>query len=244
MGPGLGFCPREKSCQARHGKPVPVMPSHPDAPVACGATSVFCALQGPCYNTGHIPHLPLPPPTPPERKNKATQWLQGNPPGPGATDMPGTCQALTRTASPASRPRHARASPTAYQHLALLPLDNGNAHAVHLNQDFAHIGHSGVPTMLVLGLNVEVGQGGGVGAHFGQGVGAVAHEVVRHLVKGVVVRVTVDVADAVGLFEALRFSVLHPAVLARRARGIGALDFASPRGTRALGGAGVVRPEL
>jgi len=132
-------------------------------------------------------------------------------------EMSGTCQALPAKARPALQPRHARASPTAYQHLALLLLDNGNAQSVHLNQDFAHIGHAGAPTMLVLGLNVEVGQGGGVGAHFGQGVGAVAHEVVRHLVKGVVVRVTVDMADAVGLFEALRFPILHPAVLARGA---------------------------
>lgn len=223
MGPGLvpGLpgvsCPRENSCQARHGKPVPVVPSHPDTPAACRATSVFRTLQGPLYNTGHVPRLPLPPPTPPERKNKATQWLQGNPPGPGTMEVPGTCQALPRKASPALQPRHARPSPTAYQHSALLLLDNGNALSVHLNQDFAHIGHSGVPTVLVLGLNIEVGQGGGVGAHFGQGVGAGAHEAVRHLVKGVVVRVTVDVADAVGLFEALRFPILHPTVLARGA---------------------------
>ena len=53
-----------------------------------------------------------------------------------------------------------------------------------------------------------------------------------------------DVADAVGVFEAHRFPVLHPAVLACRAGGIEALDFASPCGTRALGGAAVVRPEL
>uniref|UniRef100_A0A8C5TZW4 Uncharacterized protein n=1 Tax=Malurus cyaneus samueli TaxID=2593467 RepID=A0A8C5TZW4_9PASS len=74
-------------------------------------------------------------------------------------------------------------------HLALLLLEDGDALPVHLDRDFAHIGHSGVATVLVLGLHIEVGQGGGVGAHFGQRVGAVAHEVVRHLVKGFVVGV-------------------------------------------------------
>uniref|UniRef100_A0A8C0V1U4 Uncharacterized protein n=1 Tax=Cyanistes caeruleus TaxID=156563 RepID=A0A8C0V1U4_CYACU len=128
-------------------------------------------------------------------------------------------------------------------HVALLLLEDDNALSVHLNHDFAHVGHSGVATVLVLGLHIEVGQGGGVGAHFGQGVGAVAHEVVRHPVKGFVVGVPVDVADAVGVFEAHRFPVLHPAVLARRAGGIEALDFASPCRTRALGGAGVVPGE-
>uniref|UniRef100_A0A8C5TZT7 Secreted protein n=1 Tax=Malurus cyaneus samueli TaxID=2593467 RepID=A0A8C5TZT7_9PASS len=102
-------------------------------------------------------------------------------------------------------------------HLALLLLEDGDALPVHLDHDFAHIGHSGVATVLVLGLHIEVGQGGGVGAHFGQRVGAVAHEVVRHLVKGFVVGVPVDVADAIGVFQAHRFPVLHPAVLARRA---------------------------
>lgn len=128
--------------------------------------------------------------------------------------------------------------------MALLLLEDHNALSVHLNRDFAHVGHSGAPTVLILGLHIEVGQGGGVGADFGQGVGAVAHEVVRHLVKGLVVGVAVDVADAVGVFEAHRFPILHPTVLARRAGGIGALDFASLCGTRALGGAGVVCPEL
>lgn len=70
--------------------------------------------------------------------------------------------------------------------------------------------------MLVLCLNIEVGHGA-VGAHFGQGVGAVPHEVVRHLVKGNVVRVTVDVADAICVFKALGFPILHTTVLARRA---------------------------
>ena len=97
--------------------------------------------------------------------------------------------------------------------------------------------------MLVLCLNVEV-RHGGVGAHFGQGVRAVPHEVVRHLVKGVVVRVPVDVTDAVGVFQALGFPILHTTELASRARCTGALDFASSRGTCALGRAGVVRPEL
>uniref|UniRef100_A0A8C5X6L6 Secreted protein n=1 Tax=Malurus cyaneus samueli TaxID=2593467 RepID=A0A8C5X6L6_9PASS len=122
-------------------------------------------------------------------------------------------------------------------HLALLLLEDGDALPVHLDHDFAHIGHSGVATVLVLGLHIEVGQGGGVGAHFGQRVGAVAHEVVCHLVKGFVVGVPVDVADAIGVFQAHRFPVLHPAVLARRAGGIEALQFVSPCRTPALGGA-------
>lgn len=116
--------------------------------------------------------------------------------------------------------------------------------SINLHRDFLHIGHRGVPAMLVLGFYVEIRQRAGVGAHFGQRVGALPHEVVSLFVKRVVMRVVVDSADPVRLRVAARHSVLNPTVMIGWAGCAGARYFAPPSGTCAFRGAGVIGPEF
>lgn len=116
--------------------------------------------------------------------------------------------------------------------------------SINLHQDFLHVGHRGLPSMLVLGFYVEIRQRAGVGAHFGQRVGADPHEVVSLSVKRVVMRVVVDAADPVSLRVAARFSVLNPTVMIGWAGCVRARYFAPLRGTSAFRGAGVIGPEF
>lgn len=131
----------------------------------------------------------------------------------------------------------------AYQHLTLVSFEDFNPLPVNLHQDPLNVGHGGIPTVFVLGLDVKVAQPGLVGADLDQGVGAAAHEVVGHFVKGVVMRVVVDAADPVGMRVAVWDAVLDSAVMIFWARVAEAPQLATSTGARASGGAGVVGPK-
>lgn len=77
-------------------------------------------------------------------------------------------------------------------------LAEDDSHAVDVDHYGSDVGDLGVAaSVLILSVHGEVWQIGGAVAEFGQGVGAGSHVVVGALVKGGVVRVTRNRANAI-----------------------------------------------
>lgn len=72
-----------------------------------------------------------------------------------------------------------------------------NPVVIDINIHILDIGHTGVAFPVLIGcFHIEVGQGAVAVTQLGEGVGAVAHEVMTLLVKGVVVGIPMNSASS------------------------------------------------